>query len=230
MSDAKIISGVLASDCYPATPQALFNEWASKSSAQWPNVTGFVKSVAEPAVTDRDKLWIRTDGPGNVTGKFVYGNGRWHWPHEVPAGPNSYRALWVGAEVDLATYDGGNALEGAFWEVDHDFDGRSPMMPGAIPTANPAKTLGVGENYGEGAHTQTSQEVGPHTHLTSPAAVVDSGSGSDEGLQIGGSGNARPDQAVLANTYTSGQQAFNVIHPVRGIFLVKRSNRVYRTP
>lgn len=232
--DAKIISGQLASDCYPATPQAMLNEWASKSSAQWPNVVGIVKSATEPIVTDRDKLWIRVDGSGNVTGQFAYGNGQWHWPHETPAN-GSERRLWVGSEADLATYDGGAAGAiglnmGAFWLVDHDFDGRIGMGPGAITGAVPSKTLAVNENYGEAGHMQTSQEVGQHTHEPSPKAIVASGSGSATGFLLGGSGDARPDQVVLANTYTAGQVAIPLIPLVRGIFVIKRSIRQFRTP
>jgi hypothetical protein len=100
------------------------------------------------------------------------------------------------------------------------------MGAGVILGANPAKTLAVGEAFGEGAHTQLADEVGPHTHEPSPKIMASSpGSASVSGIINGGTGNAMPDLAVLANTYATTQQAMPVVHPVRGRHFIKRTAR-----
>src|SRR6266852_4970670 len=87
------------------------------------SVNGVVIGPNLPAVTDQDKLWIKTDNAGNPIGQFIF-NGRWIWPHETPASGQE-RRIWVGQESDLWAYDGGDgtdptaipptAVSGAMW-------------------------------------------------------------------------------------------------------------------
>lgn len=190
-----------------------------------------------PNANQRDFLWFRPS-----TGLTYYwdtGTSAWISPHRDE--PNSdVRRWWAGSLLDLESYDGGSpgavgANAGPMWEEDTAFRGRSPMSPGAIPDANPAKTLAVNEDYGEGAHTGTAQQVPPHTHpLTADASIVDgdnikvvtSGGGSVVGLQIGGSGDASDDLVVAANEFTGTQEASPVIHPVRGLYAIRRTARI----
>lgn len=229
-----LIPGTLSSNCYPANPQTLYTEMFSRGAVQVDALNGVIISESAPEPEDRDKMWVKVDSSGIPLGQFIYGNGQWEWPHEVP--PSSpCRWLWVGDLTALATFDGGNVgsapYAGPFWEVDNDFAGRSPMAPGLIPSANPAKTLSVGENYGEGAHTQTIEEVGPHTHPLSPRDELEgTGSGDIEGITVSGTGPSVGTLIAAQNEYTTDQQAMPVIHPVRGIYIIKRTARIYRTP
>lgn len=232
--DLPLIPGVLSSNCYPANPQTLYTEMFSRGAVQITTLKGVIISEDAPVPEDRDKMWVKVDSSGIPLGQFVYGNGQWVWPHEVPP-VSSTRWLWVGDLVSLATFDGGTVgsppYAGAFWEEDTDFAGRSPMAPGNIPTAVPTKSLSVGENYGEGAHMQTVDEVGPHTHPIVPRdQLEDTGSGNLDGITSSGTGPSIGTLTAGQNEYTTTQQAMPIIHPVRGVYIIKRTARIYRTP
>ena len=188
-----------------------------------------------PGPTDRDKLWRDTD-TGRV---YNWDGGAWVTPNpEEPSG--NARRLWAGSLSDLISYDGGSAgavgtNSGPMWEEDTDMAGRSPMHPGSIPTANPAKILAVGENYGEGAHAQTTQEVGPHTHPLVTEAGITNADGSIDvvntgvgtaGLMIGLTGPQTTPLSVQTNAYTTTQEPMPVLHPIRGLYVIKRTGRL----
>lgn len=185
-----------------------------------------------PTPENRVYPWIRSSG-GYPDRTYQYAGGLWLSKHPLPPGFTAIAPATITSQALLDVWDEGETgavgfYTGPFWEIDTDFEGRSPMGAGAIPTSNPAKTLAVGEEYGEGAHTQLADEVGPHTHLPSPKTMATSpGSGSVQGILFGGTGDARPDLAVLANTYATTQQAMPVIHPVRGRYFIKRTARLY---
>lgn len=220
------------------TLQQLYNDFIRFTTAYLPNTYNTHNyGSTTPIAEDRDKAWFRLFGDGSPDRWYVYYNGAWVAPHPVPAS-GSERRLWVGDLTSLQTYDGGSAAAvsattGPFWEEDTNFQGRSPMGPGAIPTSNPAKTLAVGENYGEGAHLQTAQELGPHTHPFSHARVEGSGSGDITGTDVIqgdiGTGPQTGTASALTNTYATTQQTMPVVHPVRGIFVIKRSARTFYT-
>lgn len=199
--------------------------------------TAVINQATQPAVADRDKLWRDTD-TGII---YNFSGGAWVSPHpEVPSG--DARRWWAGDLASLITYDGGTAgavgaNSGPMWEEDTDMIGRSPMHPGNIPTANPAKVLAVDENYGEGAHLQDAQEVGAHDHplatlssITNADGTIDTcvtGAGSD-GLFIstGATATASTPLSVEINEFTTTQQTMPVIHPVRGLYCIKRTGRI----
>lgn len=221
-------------------PQILANEIVGKAVAQFggSGFTAIINQQAVPGINDIDKLWRQPSTA--AIGLYQYTGGQWIVVHPSPPGGNE-RRWWAGTLVELRSFDGGDGTAtvptgnvGAMWEEDTGFVGRSPMHPGLIPTANPVKTLAVSENYGEGAHTQTAEEVGAHNHpLASDVLikdgrkinVVSSGVGA-AGLAIGLTGPALADISVLDNTFTTTQQPMPVIHPVRGIYCIRRTARL----
>lgn len=230
----------------PASLQQFANDLQSGSQLSTSLSTDTLE-IGDTAPTDTSKAWIKTVG-GVVTaatGLFVWNAALalWVWPNTEQDA--SARRLWVGAlgagAGGLDLYDGGSAgavgaATGPMWEQDTDFVGRSPMGPGAIPTANPAKVLAVGENYGEGAHLMTDQEVAAHDHPLATDAditnadgtidVVTTGAGGP-GLAKGLTAPAVTPLSVQPNTFTTVQQTMPVIHPVRGCYLVKRTARIF---
>lgn len=194
--------------------------------------TVIIDSESVPSPENNGYLW-RRPSTGLI---YSYESGAWVTPHPEPPSGEA-RRLYVGTTVQLQTYDGGavgavGTAAGPMWEVDTDFDGRSPMGPGAIPTANPAKTLAVGENYGEGAHAMTAQEVGPHTHpLNEDDLSSQPGGGTQAGIMFqetaNGSGNPMSPSTlqVLTNAYTTTQQSMPILHPIRGAYIIKRTSR-----
>jgi len=220
--------------------QVLINEGVGKAVAQLSG-TGFAVILNQetvPGVNDVGKLWRQPSTAARGLYSFV--GGAWIIPHPSPAS-GSERRLWAGTLVELRSFDGGDGSAtapagnvGAMWEEDTDMTGRSPMHPGDIPTATPSKTLTVGENYGEGSHTQTEDEVGTHDHpLLADASILNGrnvkvvGTGvGGAGLYIGNTGPPSTDLSVGDNTYATTQQPMPVIHPVRGLYVIKRSARV----
>lgn len=224
-------AGSLPYTCYPATPQQFYADMFSRGSALFPSIKGVVVSDTVPAAGDQDKLWIKTSN-GAPIGQFIFFNAHWVWPHLSTAG-GSERRMWVGLEADLVNYDGGDAnpagpSSGAMWAVDHDFDGRSPMGPGAIPDT--VDNLGVNGNYGHGTHAQTIAEMPTHTH---PITAFGTNTPSNGNGIIGGSnGTTGPftysdSTTPMSIANTGGGAAMSLVHPVRGIFLIKRTSRIY---
>ena len=192
----------------------------------------------EPGVDQRDNAWLRLTGaelyPERI---YKFANGAWVSMHPIPAS-SDYRALWVGSEPDLETFDGGEAgvitaTTGPMWILDEDFEGRALMMPGDIPGVTPTKTLAVGENYGSGMHTLTQAEL-PDVDFDLNVSQLSQtpGSNSVDGLlyqQPGsGSGNTATPANLIVNSGGDGE-AINIVPPVRGIYLIRRSARqMYR--
>lgn len=239
-----ILAGTLGQGECPTTLQGILNLFANNMQAVLANGRSFYNyGPDKPAPEFQPYPWLRTT------------DGRWYQFSGVWRTPNNYnlseRRWWAGLESDLINYDGGSAgavtpTTGPMWVVDHDFDGRSPMGPGAV--AGKSSALTVNEDYGAAQHTLTEAEgaVGAHVH--------------DYGLYVGGTGAGFAGQTgtVTTTPYTSlfiGESsaasatpttanmitlaanngagvtsaAFSVVHPVRGLFCIKPSGRQYYT-
>jgi microcystin-dependent protein len=260
--------GALPYTCYPSDPQTFYADMFSRARALFPAITGVVISSGTPAASDRDKLWIKTSGgaPTQPQPQYIYFNGVWVWPNVAPAGGNK-RELWAGSLVDLVTYDGGDAnlvgdASGAMWEEDTTFQGRIPMGPGAISGSDPAKTLALNEQYGEGSVTLTDAQLfyaQSHKHVMGRINTGDNGAftfestsepftgaGSLQGRLISGEGGAATyalSDSTLNGPYLVTSETYNpatglavsatanVAHenvpPVVGIYIIKRTSRVY---
>ena len=261
--------GALPYTCYPSDPQTFYADMFSRARALFPAITGVVISSSTPAANDRDKLWIKTSGnaPAQPQPQFIYFNGVWVWPHLSPAGGNK-REIWVGSLPDLVTYDGGDAnlvgdASGAMWEEDTTFQGRSPMGVGAISGSDPAKTLALNEQYGDGSVTLTDAQVflaQSHLHVvgrqsvalnttwaavsgttTAPytgagslpaGQVANDGESATPSTLAGASGNYwitsetyNPNTSLPVSAETNG--AHQNVHPVVGVYIIKRTSRVY---
>ena len=243
------LAGTLPEGFCPTGPgalQELYDEFFERGQFSLPvNTKFFNYGDTEPTADFRGYPWFRTVG-GEPDRWYVYvgaamGPNKWLSLHPIPAGPNGLRQGWVGTEDELKVFDGGEVaatttLSGPFWEIDHDFDGRSPMGPGAISGANPAKTLSVGEDYGAGAQLQSAQQVPAHTHPLATDATITNADGSVKvvntgagapGLLIGLTGPATTALSVQANAFTTTQEATPIIHPVRGRYEIKRTLRKF---
>lgn len=239
MPDLTLIPGSLPEGYCFTTPQQFNLDIMSIARARFEG-SGFtivLNQEGTPDATQHGFLW-RKPSTGLV---YSYISGAWVVPHQSAPGGDE-RRMFIGSLVALQTYDGGAVgavgdAAGPMWEEDVAFQGRSPMGPGAIPTSNPAKTLNVAEPFGEGAHTQTVEEVGPHTHPLAADADITNVGGTIKIVTsgTGGPGLARGETApevtplsVGPNTWTGGtQQAANVIHPILGIYIIKRTARIY---
>ena len=113
--------------------------------------------------------WLRT-----VDMRWYFFNGVWQTPNSTWL-PGNHRWEEFAAEADIWSFDGGDgsnpainpptAISGAMWELDTNYNGRSPMSPGIIASSVPAKTLGYGENFGVGTYKQIGSDVAAHQQI-----------------------------------------------------------------
>lgn len=215
--------GTLAPGVCFASEQERLLAFAEALRAILSGQTYFNYGSSTPAPENNAYPWFRT-----TDGIWYTYSGAWI----SPVGPEyhvSVRRLWVGSLASLPTYDGGDAgaasdRSGPMWVEDTDFIGRSPMHPGAIPAANPAKTLTVGENFGDPSHVNVIGEMVEHQH----AMKFDtSQSGGGYPAILGNGAN----NTLTFNTEKAGATSpspFNLVHPVRGCYIIKWSGRAYR--
>ncbi len=231
-----IINGTLNAGVCFASEQARLNAFTSVMNAVLNGETFLNVGDTKPSVENQGRPWIYT-----VDGRIYFFSGKWKSPVQNPS-PFDVR-LFKGSLVDLQTYDGGDTgtpstESGPMWVEDTDFIGRSPMHPGLIPetVSTFAHTLLVGENYGDGSHVQTTQELAVHAHF--PDATKADGflghavAGAPATFNVTGGG----DTINMAQTGTAGgngltpsvTQAMNWVHPVRGLYCIRRSNNPMR--
>ena len=222
----RLNAGTLATNCYPADPQTLYNEMFELGSALLGDITGILIQDAVPDANDRDKGWIRTDSGEPLYGNRVaiWFNGHWVIRHDIPPG-SDVRWLWVGNTTDLITFDGGDSntpgpASGPMWEIDADYTDRIPIGAGT--------TAAVGVNAGASSVTLSSANLPQHNHEIG-VPVSDTESTSDTGVLGGGdnidwnNSDTTNKVGLTRNTGSASPTALSIIPPVRGIYLIKRT-------
>lgn len=220
MADAPLQPGTLASTCYPANAQTLYDEMFAKGVAVIPDLTGILIQDATPDPADRDKGWIPTSSgiaryPGYV---FIWHAVLGHWVSRHPVGASdASRTIYVGTSASVATYDGGDAgapgvASGPMWEIDTAFAGSVPVGVGLIPGSSPAATIAnpldttdsLG-NSGEYLHSLVPDEM-QHMHGVGDNPVNQPGGNVDDpATQLARSWNSAPeDYQASTNDMTTG--------------------------
>lgn len=205
-----------------------------------------------PSADDRDKPWLYWDASGNNPRFFSWSStySTWAALHPVAAG-SGYRALWAGSESSLWSFDGGDgtdptavsptAVSGAMWQVDVNMSGRVPIGPGTIDGGTWAGALSVGDTGGVAAVTLEEEDLPAHRHTgiykdasstaqsnkygyyTSPLGVNTS---NGDILFRGDAGAPVVDPTTGA---TGGGEAHDNLPPFYGVYLIKRTSRLYYT-
>jgi microcystin-dependent protein len=234
----KLVAGTLATNCWPASPQLLYNEMFERGSALLGDITGIIISDSAPEPNDRDKAWIKTSaGKPVLPYPFVYQGGAWIAPHPAPPSAQE-RRLWVGSTGDLITYDGGASggvgdTTGPIWEIDTDFTDR--LLIGAGTTAAVNVNAGAATNQ----VTLITANLPVHYHTfgieqsdlsttAEPGMVY-----SDGGVSTIYSSGLSPTAFAKTRTNINGgssstvPDAFSILPAVRGIYLIKRTARIF---
>ena len=204
-----------------------------------------------PSPEDQDKPWVKTNVDGSPDGVYFFFNGVWCRPHEVtPAA--SVRHIYVGDTAALLSYDGGDgspdsptAFTGAMWEVDTAFEDRIPIgikNPGGIidtilGTAGVvAPSISVGINNIPRHRHEISMEGDGQTEATGDIYDSDSVGFVDVDASDGSATSQWTDGVSKTNVgYTrnygkSTPDAITIpLPPLIGVYLIKRTARVYRT-
>ncbi len=187
----------------------------------------FNYGTSTPAAADRDKPWFRVNADGTPDNWYVYSGGYWLTPHPVVVG---LVTLYEGALVDLPTFDGGentavSLITGPFWEEVTAMAARSPMHPGTLPSG---ALITIGVNSGEETHVQTVAELVAHSHpLTGDHHFLEHVPQAERDNTINRTGSLDYKEVDDVPS-TGGGMGFNVVHPVRGIYFIRRTARRYR--
>lgn len=238
MSENLLLTGfTLPAGWNPGSWQEVMNTIASNMVAVFPGTSNtFNDGNGTPTPENRAKPWIYRDGTTGVGRLYTWSNVYSLWISEYRAASSTLnRMLWLGTEAQLKTFDEGvdepvDDVHGPFWEVDHDFDFRSPMGPGTSPDGT---VLAVAANLGEEKHTQTADEVAAHNHAIagSQGIMTFPGNHGAKGTESGNDFSVADATLVTQNnTFTSpatAAAAMSIVHPVRGAFMAKRTARLY---
>lgn len=213
--------------------QQIYNTFFNLATASLPGqYRTYNYGDSEPTVDDRDKPWLRLNVDQSPDQWYVYFNGEWVWEHEVPASSNE-RRIWVGSTVDLETYDGGSAgavtaTTGPFWEVDTDFAARFPLGVGTLPLSG--TVVNVTDTGGVDTVTLTTAQIPAHLHTISNAYAAQVGSGGGAIIGFSGTGTGVVATTPVNSDSTGGGTAHSNTPPYIGVYFIKRTARVYRTP
>lgn len=227
--------------CFQSWQKTLV-DFANAMQAVLDGATFYNYGPTAPAPEYEGYPWLRTTDM-----RWYLFSGNWISPNPEPASGDS-RRIWVGTLTgagSLQEYDGGEIAAisdrtGPMWERDTDFDDRIPIGVGSLTDPTQA-----GVNAGAATHTLTEAEgaTGVHTHafgkyLTGAVGLNSTGnftvptysSAVVQGISVTGG----PDTTVNLFTLPSGAAGagvsptpFSILPPVRGVYLVKRSARIY---
>jgi hypothetical protein len=238
-----ILPGNLPSSYCFTTWQKLLVDISNNQQAVLDGSSYFNYGPTTPAPEFELYPWLRTTDM-----RWYAFNGWWLSPNPEAASGDA-RRIWVGTLTgagSLEEYDGGesgvaSASAGVMWERDTDFDDRIPIGVGALTDATQA-----GVDAGAATHTLTEAEgaTGVHTHgfgkyLNGAAGLSSVGNNtvpSYTGSVVQGIAGASTAPDTTANLFTlpSGAAgagvtpaAFSVLPPVRGVYIIKRSARIY---
>lgn len=225
--------------CPPNWQQFLIDAF-SVSFGQIPSASNVWVGDTSPPDPVATPIWFRTNAGAPVYPNLWFlVNGVWSAKHPIGASAREVR-WWNDTEANLVTFEGGdgNPLgpnSGPIWAVDHTWDGRSPMSPGAVPDT--ADTIAQGANYGHGQHVQTQDELAKHTHIISSFGTNFPSNGNGV---LGGSNDLTgpfsyddnaglpPDAAHRTVIASMGKSAaMNWVHPVKGCFAIVRTSRIW---
>lgn len=206
-----------------------------------------IVSASAPGPSDRDAVWFRTVG-GYLEGIYTF-LGVWARPHPVPASSAS-RIIWTDTEANAWAYDSGDgtdpgsiaptATTGAMWQVDHGMDFTIPMGAGTNSTtydSQPATSLAQGSTAGAEKVALADKETPYHDHnlVASPPAatgyiIMTSNAGGDWGY----TGAAHTDIYKTFSSFGGDPVDFHTwahsnLPPVKGVFFLKRTSRLYIT-
>jgi len=215
--------------CY-SNPQ---QDWPLLVSYLTANLSGTLNTFnvgnSVPSADNRDKPWIRTNSDGTPDALYQYSGGYWLSKHPLPTG---LVCMYEGTDASIDAFDGGETaaitnISGPFWEKVTEMEAKSPIMPGTLESGT---VLSIGNNYGEEKHTLLSEEMPRHTHTiqawTSGATGGDGGqilNQPDPGTEV-----EKTTGATGGREGESNPDPFTIIHPVRTIFFLRRTSRIYR--
>lgn len=193
-----------------------------------------------PSPANEDKPWFRLNPDGTPDRIYTHTAGLWLARFFVDP---PFTFWHTGTELSIDTLHGGEAgavtaYTGPFWQKVAGFEGRSPIVPGTLASG---AVIAIGDNFGAEEFTLSALNLPLHFHdiiADSTGAI----SGGDGGWIIGRGSAASPEPARdrpasstnprTGRTEDAGELAADIdpvsnVHPVRGIWLLERTARLY---
>ncbi len=234
--DVVLTSTTLPGGYCPTTEQGRLDTYAAHLTGLLPGgYSTIVSGNSLPSAIDQDKPWLRYNADGTIDRWYTFAQGAWLSPHLIPPG---FTMLYPGDITSIATFDGGSVgavtvTTGPFWEEVTAAVGRVPIHPDpsktviqfqdVIPTGT---AVVVGSTGGEERHTLTSLELPDHQHkLEAEAVSTNSGAGAAFLLLRATAGTNYP--TLNPTNTTSNDQPHNNMPPFYGIYLIRRTARLY---
>ena len=244
-----VFSGFPVGYCYPSNPTQLVMDAISLMYANVPdNITGVAYGPTDPGSTT--KLWY------NSTVHRLY-----EWSAEIGRrialywceGDPDIKMITEKTETEIANWDnpggaasvpGAEQWTGPFWVIDHEYDGRFVVGPGALPSAAIIAPLAEGGadkvTIGVASLPSHRHEItlGPESGDSSYLPDVTSENGT---FKVNGAEQIRfydlPSIEIGRTRLTGGQdigvaatiQPVDIMPPYRAAWIVKRTARIYYT-
>jgi microcystin-dependent protein len=241
-TNISLTMGTLSKSCYGDLQEHAVDLVSQMTGTVLDGSLKYIISETAPGADDRDKLWIKTSSGAPVR-QYVYYNGAWVWPHNIPAGDTKLQ-IYKGSAESVATLDGGTAgavgsSSGPFWEIDPDLSGKFPLGAGTLPSGTEVNS---GTTGGSETVTLTSDQLPDHGHLgeayyraqagaasgTDPSGLADDTLHENAGHTTRATYNNFNKAGVITTSMTGTTgQAHNNMPPYYGVYFIKRTARQY---
>lgn len=230
-TNISLTMGTLSKSCYENLQEHAVDLVSQMTGTVLDGSLKYIISETAPGADDRNKLWIKTSSGAPVR-QYVFYNGAWVWPHNIPAADGRV-IIYTGSAASIDTLDGGtsgvaNSASGPFWEIVTELSGRFPLGVGTLESGT---SVAVTDTGGEEKHTLTQDELPDHEHTLTVNEFNnwDSSNASAAQFLLG-------DQAVQSansskpNVTVDGggsDEAHNNMPPYYGVYFIKRTARQY---
>lgn len=206
-----------------ALSQADINTLFALISANVTSVGQFFKGDSAP--TDLTQTWHRIVA-GKPERDYDFVNGAWHAPHWATEGTV---IMWEGALAAIKTFETPAGQEnevvswdtGPFWKEAEELRGRSPMGPGTLPSGT---VVAVTDQLGDEKTILLLENIPSHHHKIGVYGRVDVGGGTIVVPHTEDPNGVTGDTGGDASGVTIGH---NTIHPVYGIFFLRKTGRTH---
>lgn len=241
-----VVPTQLPSGFCPTDLQSMLNGFSAAQTVTFPNTfTGIIVSATKP--TDTTQAWLQLDTLGRPVRVYGFAQGAWMSLHPVVPG---FTMLWTNALPTFTTFDGGDAnavssISGPMWEQVTDFNARSPMGVGTLPSG---QAVALADQLGEETHVLTATEgtVDPnHIHTIGRGRLPNNadtffltGTSTKDGtgVRLTGGGyttDVLSNQTGLYNVTSTPNvaspdaAAHNNLHPILGCYFLRRTARMF---
>lgn len=214
---------------------------------------GYKINVGPGPIDPEDRIWpwlrLEADGrPDTVVGGqlYHYVGGIWLATHPMPVGAVM---MYEGTEASITTFNGGESAAitdtaGPFWERVTQMNGKIPIGPGEITAGPPSVTITENENKGAYSTQLSDANIRHHRHWvaarqsttsaplpTSDEQIADdAGGNAQENYKLQGTGTIATKgrtSFVAGEDQSATNEAFPILPQVRGIWMIRRTARIY---